>query len=438
MKSRFWLITTLLFVSVLLMVGSEKGAVVSSSAAVADLTCASSPTLEALAACIRKQMPKAGSNGFVAPNATEQADWRAVVKQMLQGSCDFTLPASLSGIMQITTFTDSANGRNYCVLMEVRDANGNGSVDRGWGTFIVNNGAMRELSHQAPHPISDSTTEIQAITIFKETDSRSYLMAGAHRDANPADSTCQNSTCQSSHKEADAAHNTANMFHATNQELINWYGAASWNAIQWHGMEADTCPSTDVYPSHGMDVTPLATDTISVLRDNLLVYNPTWDVDLPGAGACTLNATDNTQGRLINGVPAGSVCCTPASSYNGRFIHIEQDPSFRNPYDWINPVRDTWPVRQPPAAPTCLSAAAGRSWITLNWNAPLSGAKGYNVKRSTTTGGPYKTIATGVTSTTYTNTGLSPGVIYFYVVTAVNAAGESGHSNQASAKARRL
>jgi hypothetical protein len=332
MQRRCWLITTLLFVSVLLMVGSEKGAVVSSIAAVADLACASSMTLEALATCIRKQMPKAGSYGFVAPNATEQADWRAVVKQMLRGSCDFTLPASLSGIMQIRTFTDCANGRNYCVLMEVRDANGNGSVDRGWGTFIVNNGAMRELSHQAPHPISDSTTEMQAITIFKETDSRSYLMAGAHREANLANSTCQNSTCQSSHKEADAAHNTANMFHATNQELINWYGAASWNAIQWHGMEADTCLNTDVYPSHGMDVTPLANDTISVLRDNLLVHHPTWDVDLPGVGACILNATDNTQGRLINGVPAGSVCCTPASSYNGRFIHIEQDPSFRNPF----------------------------------------------------------------------------------------------------------
>ena len=359
MKRRFWLITTVFFVSVLLMVGSEKGAVVSGSATAADLTCASSLTLESLATCIRNQMPQSGSNGFVAPNATEQADWRAVVKQMLRGSCDFTLPASLSSIMQIRTFFDSANGRNYCVLMEVRDANSNGSVDRGWGTFIVNNGAMRELSHQAPHPISDSTTEIQAITIFKETDSRSYLMAGAHRDANSANSTCQNSTCQSSHKEADAAYNTANMFHVTNQELINWYDAASWNAIQWHGMAADTCPSTDVYPSHGMDVMPLATDTISVLRDNLLVHHPTWDVDLPGAGACGLNATDNTQGRLINGVPAGSVCCIPASSYNGRFIHIEQDPSFRNPCDWINPVRDTWPVRKPPAAPTCSVSGGG-------------------------------------------------------------------------------
>ncbi|MSO49350.1 MAG: hypothetical protein EXQ49_05525 [Acidobacteria bacterium] len=91
--------------------------------------------------------------------------------------------------------------------MEVADANNNGYVDRGWGTFITYNGATRELSHQAPHPISDSTTESQAIGVFKGTDSRSYLMAGAHRLANAA-----SSTCQASYGQADAAHNTANMF----------------------------------------------------------------------------------------------------------------------------------------------------------------------------------------------------------------------------------
>lgn len=91
MRRRFWLITILLFVSVLLMVGSEKGAVVSGSATVADLTCASSTTLESLATCIRNQMPQqSGSSGFVAPNATEQADWRAVVNRMLGSSCGFT------------------------------------------------------------------------------------------------------------------------------------------------------------------------------------------------------------------------------------------------------------------------------------------------------------------------------------------------------------
>src|SRR5215813_12725476 len=86
----------------------------------------------------------------------------------------------------------------------------------------------------------------------------------------------------------------------------------------------------------------------------------------------------------------------------------------------------------PPAAPTGLAATSGNAQVTLNWNAS-SGASSYNVKRSTTSGGPYTTIATGVTSTSYTNTGLANGTTYFYVVSAVNAAGESGNSNQASA-----
>src|SRR5262249_37035188 len=51
----------------------------------------------------------------------------------------------------------------------------------------------------------------------------------------------------------------------------------------------------------------------------------------------------------------------------------------------------------------------------------------------TTSGGPYTTIATGVTATSFTNTGLVNGTTYFFVVSAVNAAGESGNSNQASA-----
>jgi fibronectin type 3 domain-containing protein len=90
------------------------------------------------------------------------------------------------------------------------------------------------------------------------------------------------------------------------------------------------------------------------------------------------------------------------------------------------------PLGTPPAAPTGLTASPGNGQVTLNWNAS-SGASSYNVKRSTTSGGPYTTIATGVTSTSFTNTGLTNGTTFFFVVSAVNSAGESGNSNQASA-----
>ena len=85
----------------------------------------------------------------------------------------------------------------------------------------------------------------------------------------------------------------------------------------------------------------------------------------------------------------------------------------------------------PPPAPTNLVATAGNAQVGLSWSAS-SGATSYNVKRSTTSGGPYTTIASP-TTTSYTDTGVTNGTTYYYVVSAVNTAGESANSSQVSA-----
>ena len=86
-----------------------------------------------------------------------------------------------------------------------------------------------------------------------------------------------------------------------------------------------------------------------------------------------------------------------------------------------------------PLAPASLTAVAGlSSAINLSWPAS-SGATSYNVKRANVSGGPYAVIATGVTSTGYTNTGLYGLATYYYVVSASNANGESPNSSEASA-----
>lgn len=85
----------------------------------------------------------------------------------------------------------------------------------------------------------------------------------------------------------------------------------------------------------------------------------------------------------------------------------------------------------PPGAPTGLAATAGNAQVSLTWNG-TAGATSYNVKRSTTSGGPYTTIASP-TSTNYTDTGLTKGVAYYYVVSAVNSGGESANSSEVSA-----
>jgi glucuronyl esterase-like protein/fibronectin type III domain protein len=85
----------------------------------------------------------------------------------------------------------------------------------------------------------------------------------------------------------------------------------------------------------------------------------------------------------------------------------------------------------PPPTPTGLAAMPGNGQVSLSWNAS-SGATSYNVKRSTTSGGPYTTI-TNRTTTSFINTGLANGTTYYYVVSALNSGGESGNTSQVSA-----
>ena len=85
----------------------------------------------------------------------------------------------------------------------------------------------------------------------------------------------------------------------------------------------------------------------------------------------------------------------------------------------------------PPSAPTGLMATAGAQQVSLSWTAS-AGATGYNVERSTTTGGPYTKVASP-TATSYVDTGVTAGTTYYYVVAAVNASGTSGLSAQVSA-----
>lgn len=85
-----------------------------------------------------------------------------------------------------------------------------------------------------------------------------------------------------------------------------------------------------------------------------------------------------------------------------------------------------------PAVPTGLIATPDDSQVMLNWSA-ASGATRYNLKRSTTNGGPYTVIASNLTFLTYTDTGVFNGTNYYYVVSAMNVGVESTNSIQAAA-----
>ena len=88
------------------------------------------------------------------------------------------------------------------------------------------------------------------------------------------------------------------------------------------------------------------------------------------------------------------------------------------------------PTTQPPA-PTNLTAVSANGVIALNWSASAT-ATNYHVWRSFTSGTGY-TLLTTVATTNYSDTLVTNGVTYFYVVSALGPGGESADSSEASA-----
>ena len=93
------------------------------------------------------------------------------------------------------------------------------------------------------------------------------------------------------------------------------------------------------------------------------------------------------------------------------------------------------PPNGAPYAPSGLVAtAAGTGQVNLSWTAG-DGATSYALYRSASSGYASTTtpLVTGITGTSYADTGLNAGTTYYYQVVAVNASGASGFSTETHA-----
>jgi hypothetical protein len=90
---------------------------------------------------------------------------------------------------------------------------------------------------------------------------------------------------------------------------------------------------------------------------------------------------------------------------------------------------------QMPNAPNApiLSAVFTNGQIAIQWNYQI-GVSGYNIKRSTTSGSGYTTIAANVSGTSYQDANVTGGATYYYVASATNAFGVSANSAEVSVK----
>jgi autotransporter-associated beta strand protein len=81
-----------------------------------------------------------------------------------------------------------------------------------------------------------------------------------------------------------------------------------------------------------------------------------------------------------------------------------------------------------PAVPGGITVTQGYIYPELRWTA-VPFATSYTVKRATTSGGPFTTVASGLTAPSYDDTTALNGSAYFWVVSATNIAGESAVSS---------
>ncbi|HMP84249.1 MAG TPA: LamG domain-containing protein, partial [Verrucomicrobiota bacterium] len=159
--------------------------------------------------------------------------------------------------------------------------------------------------------------------------------------------------------------------------------------------------------------------------------------------AATRNNTSGTMAVYVDGVLRGTGT-GPTGSRNWpanlRIGSLQTGNNFLNGtlddvrlYNRIlTPVEITAIIGTPPAAPTGLVATAGDANVMLSWTASAT-ATNYHIKRSTTSGSGLTTVATNA-SLAFTNTSLNNGTLYYFVVSALNASGESTNSMQVSAR----
>jgi hypothetical protein len=91
------------------------------------------------------------------------------------------------------------------------------------------------------------------------------------------------------------------------------------------------------------------------------------------------------------------------------------------------PPKNQQPPTKSPASPSAVIAKGSAAGVDLAW-VTSHNASSYVVKRAISSGGPYAAIAKDVPTPAYVDESVEPGTLYYYVVSAANAIGESADS----------
>jgi hypothetical protein len=284
------------------------------------------------------------------PTQRDLQEWRRAVEAMLQG--DLAGAAQSLGAIapsyKVVRYTDASTEepRVYHLLVEA-DLTPTGIVPTvvvGWGTYVFDPAARRELSIQVPHPRADRFTEDQGVDGFLQLRARSLLLAGTHRCASETESACDGLTTACGSPAApfrisDPSHGAracdptiANPFQVVHEAVFLIIPQTV--ALQLHGNSALACAGLHVLLSNsGSDFRVATNGNIERLMQRLIANgDAALNVQAcgPVLGACNLCGTTNVQGRWTNGSTANACRVAAPAKAGEQFIHIEQNPAMRS------------------------------------------------------------------------------------------------------------
>jgi autotransporter-associated beta strand protein len=195
-------------------------------------------------------------------------------------------------------------------------------------------------------------------------------------------------------------------------------------------------------PDEEWTINDLGNDVYSIVAVNsgmaLTVQNASKSVNAPivqspytGAASQQWQAQVNTSGGLsfINVNSGLALDITgQRSDYQNNVQLIQNTPGNSLSQSWYQSPQ----TYGPPPAVTDLSATSGNGQVSLAWS-PTERATGYTIMRGITSGSETTLVAANISGTTYTDTALTNGTNYDYVVVAtINPGGSSPNSNEAS------
>ncbi len=265
-------------------------------------------------------IPGADSDAFSAPSGDDLTNFNQLVRDVLGATAVST--ATLDAL----NYEQQNFSENGDTIIALTDKSGNGG-----GTFLINETTDSQLVIEVPHPLFDENTLDEGLLIFKNMRAKALFIAGTHRCANSAESSCSGTTdacgTEGPYRISDVAHATDNFFHEAHKAANDTVDFVKF--ISLHGFSADASdPRAIVSNGSTTDVGAFAfVNQLATAIDDSL-SDPDFAVSCNKMGdPDSLCGTTNVQGRYTNG--SSDECTDAAPGFNGRFIHLEQASSLR-------------------------------------------------------------------------------------------------------------